>query len=61
MKNFFKRLQHFMVVDWAACLFLFLILVLGIAIAMFLQPVVLVIAAGQTDQDDQKVVDKWCY
>jgi TRAP transporter TAXI family solute receptor len=56
MKNFFKRLQHFMVVDWAACLFLFLILVLGIAIAMFLQPVVLVIAAGQTDQDDQKVV-----
>jgi TRAP transporter TAXI family solute receptor len=56
MKNFFKRLQHFIVVDWAACLFLFFILVVGIVIAMFLQPVVLVIAAGQTDQDDQKVV-----
>lgn len=56
MKNLFKRILHFIVVDWAACLLLVLVLAAGIAIAMFLQPVVLVIAAGQADQDEQKVV-----
>lgn len=56
MKNFFKRIVHFVVVDWAACLLLALVLVVGAAVAVFLQPVVLVIAAGQADQDEQKVV-----
>lgn len=56
MKNFFKRILHFIVVDWAACLLLALVLVVGVAVAVFLQPVVLVIAAGQADQDEQKVV-----
>lgn len=56
MKNFFKRILHFIVVDWAACLLLILVLAVGIAVAIFLQPVVLVIAAGQADQDEQKVV-----
>lgn len=56
MKNFFKRIAHFIVVEWAACLLLALVLLLGIAVVMFLQPVVLVIAAGQTEQDEQKVV-----
>jgi TRAP transporter TAXI family solute receptor len=56
MKNFIKRVLHFMVVDWAACLLLAVVLAVGVAVAVFLQPVVLVIAAGQTDQDEQKVV-----
>jgi TRAP transporter TAXI family solute receptor len=56
MKNFFKRIVHFIVVDWVACLLLALVLAIGAAIAVFLQPVVLVIAAGQADQDEQKVV-----
>jgi TRAP transporter TAXI family solute receptor len=56
MKNFFKRILHFIIVDWAACLLLVSVLIAGVAIAMFLQPVVLVIAAGQADQDEQKVV-----
>jgi TRAP transporter TAXI family solute receptor len=56
MKNFFKRILHFIVVDWAACLLLVSVLAAVIAVAMFLQPVVLVIAAGQADQDEQKVV-----
>ena len=48
--------MHFIVVDWAACLLLVLVLVAGVAVAVFLQPVVLVVAAGQADQDEQKVV-----
>lgn len=56
MKNFFKRILHFIVVDWAACLLLAAVLVAGVVIAMYLQPVVVVIAAGQADQDEQKVV-----
>ena len=56
MRNFFKRILHFVVVDWAACLLLALVLVVGVAVAVFLQPVVLVVAAGQADQDEQKVV-----
>ena len=56
MKNFFKRIAHFIVVDWAACLLLALVLLTGVAVVMFLQPVLLVIAAGQAEQDEQKVV-----
>ena len=56
MKNFIKRIAHFIVVDWAACLLLALTLLVGVAVVMFLQPVVLVIAAGQAEQDEQKVV-----
>lgn len=56
MKNFFKRILHFIVVDWAACLLLVSVLTAGVAVALFLQPVVLVIAAGQADQDEQKIV-----
>ena len=40
MKNFFKRILHFIVVDWAACLLLAAVLVAGVVIAMYLQPVV---------------------
>ena len=56
MKNFFKRIVHFIVVDWAACLLLVFVLAACVALALFLQPVVLVVAAGQADQDEQKVV-----
>jgi TRAP transporter TAXI family solute receptor len=56
MKNLFKRILHFIIVDWAACLLLAAVLAAGVAVALFLQPVVLVIAAGQADQDEQKVV-----
>ena len=56
MKNFFKRIAHFVVTEWVACLLLALVLAIGAAVAMFMQPVVLVIAAGQADQDEKKVV-----
>lgn len=56
MKNFFNRFVHFVVTDWVACLLLALVLAVGVAAAVFLQPVVLVVAAGQADQDEQKVV-----
>ena len=56
MKIFFKRIAHFVVTEWVACLLLALVLAIGAAVAMFMQPVVLVIAAGQADQDEKKVV-----
>jgi TRAP transporter TAXI family solute receptor len=56
MKNLFKRIAHFIVVDWVACLLLVLVLAVAIALALFMRPVVLVIAAGQADQDEKKVV-----
>ena len=56
MKNLFKRIAHFIVVDWVACLMLALVIAMAIALALFMRPVVLVIAAGQADQDEKKVV-----
>lgn len=56
MKNFFKRIVRFIVTEWIVCILLAVVLSVGIAVAVFLQPVVLVIAAGQADQDEQKVV-----
>lgn len=56
MKNILKRILHFIAVDWAACLLLISVLAAGVALVLFLQPVVLVIAATQADQDEQKVV-----
>jgi TRAP transporter TAXI family solute receptor len=56
MKNFFKRILHIIVVDWAAFLLLILVLTVGVAVALFMRPVVLVIASGQGDQSEQKVV-----
>lgn len=56
MKNLFKRIAHFIVVDWVACLMLALVIAMAIAMALFMRPVVLVIAAGQADQDEKKVV-----
>ena len=56
MKNFFKRLAGFFVNHWVTGLLLVLALAAAAAVAAYLQPVVLVIAAGQTDQDEQKVV-----
>ena len=56
MKIFLKRAMGFLVTHWLAWLWLVLALVAGVAVAAYLQPVVLVIAAGQTDQDEKKVV-----
>ena len=56
MKNFFKRIARIVVVDWAAFLLLALVLTVGVAVALFMRPVVLVIAVGQGDQSEQKVV-----
>ena len=56
MKNFLKGVVGFLVNDWVAWLLLVLTLAAGAAVAAYLQPVVLVIAAGQTDQDEKKVV-----
>jgi TRAP transporter TAXI family solute receptor len=56
MKNFFKRIVHFVVVDWAALLLLAVVLTVGVAVALFMRPVVLVIASAQGDQSEQKVV-----
>lgn len=56
MKIFLKRVLGFVATDWVAWLFLVLALAAGAAVAAYLQPVVLVIAAGQTDQDEKKVV-----
>lgn len=56
MKNFFKRILHFIVVDWAALLLLTVVLTVGVAVALFMRPVVLVIASAQGDQSEQKVV-----
>jgi TRAP transporter TAXI family solute receptor len=56
MKNFFKRILHFIAVDWAALLLLVLVLTVGVAVALFMQPVVLVVASAQGDQSEQKVV-----
>lgn len=56
MKNLFKRIAHFIVVDWVACLMLALVIAVAVALALFMRPVVLVIAAGQADQDEKKVV-----
>ena len=54
--SFFKRILHFVIVDWAALLLLTVVLAVGVAVALFMQPVVLVIASGQGDQSEQKVV-----
>lgn len=56
MTNFFKRAVRVLVVEWAAFLLLALVLTLAIAVAMFMRPTVLVIAAGQGEQSEQKVV-----
>ncbi len=56
MKNFIKRILRIIVVDWAAFLLLALVLSVGVAFALFMQPVVLVIASAQGDQSEQKVV-----
>ena len=56
MRNFLKRVKGFLVTDWVAWLMLVLALAAGAGVAAYLQPVVLVIAAGQTDQDERKVV-----
>ena len=56
MTNFLKRVVGFLITDWVAWLLLVLALAAGAAVAAYLQPVVLVIAAGQTDQGEQKVV-----
>ena len=56
MKNFLKRAVGFLITDWVAWLLLVSALAAGAAVAAYLQPVVLVIAAGQTDQGEQKVV-----
>ena len=56
MKNFLKRVSGFVVIHWVAWLLVVLALAAAAAVAAYLQPVVLVIAAGQTDQDEQKVV-----
>ena len=56
MKNVFKRIARIVVVDWAAFLLLALVLTVGVAVALFMRPVVLVIAVGQGDQSEQKVV-----
>lgn len=56
MNNFLKRAVGFVVTDWVAWLLLVVALAAGAAVAAYLQPVVLVIAAGQTDQGEQKVV-----
>ena len=56
MKIFLKRVVAFLVTHWVAWLLLVLALVAGIAVTAYLKPVVLVIAAGQTEQDEKKVV-----
>jgi TRAP transporter TAXI family solute receptor len=56
MKIFLKRALGFVVNDWVAWLVLVTALAACAAVAVSLQPVVLVIAAGQTDQDEKKVV-----
>ena len=56
MKNFLRRAVGFVATDWVAWLLLVLALVAGAAVAAYLRPVVLVIAAGQADQDEKKVV-----
>ena len=56
MKNFLKRAVGFVVTDWVVWLLLVLALAAGAGVAAYLQPVVLVIAAGQTEQGEQKVV-----
>ena len=56
MKNFLKRVTGAVANHWVAWLLLVLALVAGAAVVAYLRPVVLVIAAGQTDQDEKKVV-----
>ena len=56
MQIFFKRIAGFLGDHWATGLLLALALGVGAAVASYLRPVVLVIAAGQTDQDEKKVV-----
>ena len=46
MTNFLKRVVGFLITDWVAWLLLVLALAAGAAVAAYLQPVVLVIAAG---------------
>lgn len=56
MNNFLKPVTGAVANHWVAWLLLVLALAAGAAVAVYLQPVVLVIAAGQTDQDEKKVV-----
>jgi TRAP transporter TAXI family solute receptor len=56
MKTFLKRAAGFVVTHWVAWLLVVLALLAGAAVVAYLRPVVLVIAAGQSDQDEKKVV-----
>jgi TRAP transporter TAXI family solute receptor len=56
MNTLFKRAAGFVANHWLAWLLLALAVAAGAAVAAYLRPVVLVIAAGQTDQDEKKVV-----
>ena len=56
MKIFLKRMTGAVANHWVAWLLLVLALAAGAAVVAYLRPVVLVIAAGQTDQDERKVV-----
>ena len=56
MKHFLKRVTGAVANHWVAWLLLVLALVAGAAVVAYLRPVVLVIAAGQTEQDEKKVV-----
>ena len=56
MKIFMKRVTGVVANHWVAWLLLVLALAAGAAVVAYLRPVVLVIAAGQTDQDERKVV-----
>ena len=56
MKNFLKRAVGAVIHDWLAWALLVTTVLACVGVAVYLQPVVLVIAAGQTDQDEKKVV-----
>ncbi len=56
MNNNFKRMTGAIASHWLAWLLFALALAAGAAVVAYLQPTVLVIAAGQTDQDEKKVV-----
>ena len=56
MKNFLKRVLGALIHDWLAWALLLTTVLACAGVVIYLQPVVLVIAAGQSDQDEKKVV-----